>query len=154
MLWWSKKLHKMLWDGNLKIAQEKVKDLLIQNSMQNIITMTKLQWVSSAIYSIRWSPFVRSRKKNRTLPWDIQLNISKRLFASICSIWHWPQSRDRIPDQMDQCIRKFLQSSVINFFLQVGCVSSNCVSTSNQNWCWHIIDCTVSLPAAQHSGAV
>lgn len=29
-------------------------------------------------------------KKNTTLPWDIQLNISKRLFASICSIWHWP----------------------------------------------------------------
>lgn len=57
-----------------------------------IVTRIKLQWVCfSVLYSIRWSPFVRSRKKTTTLPWDIQLNISKRLFASICSNWHWPQ---------------------------------------------------------------
>lgn len=56
-----------------------------------IITRIKLQRVSSVLYSIRWSPFVRSRKKTTTLPWDIQLNISKALFVSICSIWHWPR---------------------------------------------------------------
>lgn len=57
-----------------------------------ILTRIKLQQVSfSVLYSTRWPSFVRSREKNTTLPWDIQLNISKTLFASIWSIWHWPQ---------------------------------------------------------------